>query len=256
MVKESASRVFIPKMDGFLMKRLRKFLSDNGLLLIFVALFLACLLGQALCGLSLYNETQSLHGLPQSGFWPYLATGGFLQGMFANWQAAILQLGSLIIFGIFLRQRGAAHSLKPGSSDKTRKRPLHAFHAVRSSTPRQSTEPSDRKEHVSAGPAPNWLHDNSLSIAFVLLFLITFLLHLFSGAADFNHQRAFDRQPALSAVQFLVSSKFWFTTLQTWEAEYMAIALYIFLSIFLRQEGSPESKPADSPDAETGETNK
>ena len=238
------------------MKRLRKFFSDNGLLLIFVALFLACLLGQALSGFSLYNETQAAHGATQSGFWPYLATGGFLQGMFANWQAAILQLGSLIIFGIFLRQRGAAHSLKPGSSGATRKRPLHAFREMRRSTPKGSTRTSPRKAHDSPDRRGNWLRDNSLSIAFALLFFITFLLHLFSGEASFNHQRAFNHQSALTAAQFFVSSKFWFITLQTWEAEYMAIALYIFLSIFLRQKGSPESKPVDSPDSETGETNK
>lgn len=243
-------------MYGFLMKRLRKFFSDNGLLLLFVALFLACLLGQALSGFALYNANQSAHGVAQYGFWPYLATGAFLQGMFANWQAAILQLGSLIIFGVFLRQRGAAHSLKPGSSGKTRKRPQHPFREMRRSTPKGSTKAPRRKTRDSPDRGANWLHDNSLSIAFVLLFFITFLFHLFSGAAAFNHQRAFNRQSALTAAQFFISSKFWFTTLQTWEAEYMAIALYIFLSIFLRQEGSPESKPANSPDSETGETNK
>jgi hypothetical protein len=218
-------------MYGFCMNRLKKFFSDNGLLLIFVALFLACLVGQALSGLSLYNETQSTHGVAQSDFWPYLTTGGFLQGAFANWQAAILQLGSLIIFGIFLRQRGAAHSLKPGSSGATRKRPLHAFRAMRKSTRKGTAKTSRHKAHDSADGRGDWLHDNSLSIAFVLLFLITFLLHLFSGEAAFNHQRAFNHQPALTAAQFFVSSQFWFTTQQTWEAEYMAIALYIFLSI-------------------------
>ena len=239
------------------MKSLRKFFSDNGLLLVFVALFLACLLGQALSGFSLYNETESAHGAAQSGFWPYLVTGGFLQGMFANWQAAILQLGSLIIFGIFLRQRGAPHSLKPRSASRaTRKRPLHAFREMRRSAPKVSKKTAHPKAHDSPERGGNWLHDNSLSIAFVLLFFITFLLHIVSGEAAFNHQRAFNHQSALTAAQFFVSSKFWFTTLQTWEAEYMAIALYIFLSIFLRQKGSPESKPAESSDSETGETNK
>ncbi len=36
----------------------------------------------------------------------------------------------------------------------------------------------------------------------------------------------------------------------------LAIGLYVLLSVFLRQEGSPESKPVESHDDETGEANK
>jgi len=63
-------------------------------------------------------------------------------------------------------------------------------------------------------------------------------------------------QPPIGLGAFAVSSTFWFETTQTWEAEFMAIGLYIFLSIYLRQEGSPESKPVDAGDNDTGETNK
>ncbi|MGI8821557.1 MAG: DUF6766 family protein [Chthoniobacterales bacterium] len=49
---------------------------------------------------------------------------------------------------------------------------------------------------------------------------------------------------------------FWFRTLQTGEAEFGVIAVFVVLSIFLRQEGLAESKPVESSDEETGETNK
>ncbi len=62
--------------------------------------------------------------------------------------------------------------------------------------------------------------------------------------------------PGVSLAQYVLSADFWFLTLQTWQAEYLAIALYIILSIFLRQEGSPESKPTEAANEETGEANK
>jgi hypothetical protein len=44
--------------------------------------------------------------------------------------------------------------------------------------------------------------------------------------------------------------------LQTWQAEYLAIAVFVVLSIFLRQQDSAESKPVESRDQTTGEANK
>jgi hypothetical protein len=53
----------------------------------------------------------------------------------------------------------------------------------------------------------------------------------------------------------VISAKFWSATLQTWQAEYLVIGVYLVLSIYLRQEGSAESKPTNSPDSETGKHN-
>ena len=226
------------------MMSVKKFVKDNGLLLVFTALFLVCVMGQALAGNALYNETQAGHGLARVSCWQYLRTGQFLQGMFSNWQAAILQLASLIIFGVFLRQRGAPHSMQPGEPPgKSEKEGGKAGKRARERRPRRGLKQG------------NWVQRNSLSLAFCLLFGAVFVLHLASGARAYNEQRMLEHQPAMTVNEFLGSSKFWFTTLQTWEAEYMAIALYIFLSIFLRQEGSPESKPVDAPNSETGDPN-
>lgn len=233
------------------MRKFKKFLADNGLLLIFSFLFLAFLIGQIFSGAALYNGTRAAHGLPPIGHWQYLTTGNFLQGTFSNWQAAIFQLGSLIIFGIFLRERGAAHSMKPGSAGAKRgghRHPVRAFSRF--------SKTSSRDEEAPSGAVASWFYRNSLSIAFVSLFAVCFVLHLFSGAASYNEQLALFHRAPLTVAEFLVSSKFWFSTFQTWEAEYMAIAVYIFLTIFLRQEGSPESKPVGSSDKDTGDTNK
>jgi hypothetical protein len=212
------------------MSTLKKFISEHGLLLIFVLLFLVFLIGEAFFGAAAYNDARAAHGFVQVSYWRYVCTGNFLQGMFANWQAAILQLGALIIFGVFLRERGAAHSLKPGRAAKKSRR-------------------------TASGKRADWFYRNSLSLAFVLLFLVTFVLHVLSGTSAYNEQLALLHRPPLSVIAFFVSPKFWFSTLQTWEAEFMAIALYIFLTIFLRQEGSPESKPVAAKDSDTGKTN-
>ena len=242
------------------MKKLKRFILDHSLVLIFVLLFIAFLIGQALAGATLYNETLANHGLAQVGYWQYVCTGNFLQGMFANWQAAILQLGSLIIFGIFLRERGAAHSIEPGKPVKPGKTARRSLWPRESAKHRaemdKSAKTSGKSKKAPSGKIAFWIYCNSLSLAFMLLFLVTFVLHLLSGAAAYNEQRALTHQTPLSIGAFFVSSKFWFSTFQTWEAEYMAIALFIFLTVFLRQEGSPESKPVGTSNATTGETNK
>lgn len=218
--------------DGEQQQERGNFFAENSLSIVLLVLFVAFLIAQSLSGLSLYNDNQTLHGLAKIGYWQYVRTGTFLQGMFSNWQAAILQLASLIIFGVYLHQRGAPHSRKS-----------IAF-----------GHPEHKDKRFP--PGDRWLRRNSLSLVFVVLFVAAFLLHLFSGAAAYNQTRAYSHQPPLSVAAFSVSAKFWFSTFQTWEAEFMAIALYVLLSIVLRQEGSPESKPVESSNSDTGNPNK
>ena len=102
----------------------------------------------------------------------------------------------------------------------------------------------------------NWFYRNSLSMAFLLMFVFSFALHVVFGARAYNEERSLAAQPPISIAAFLVSAKFWSTTLQTWQAEYLVIAIYVVLSIFLRQQGSPESKPVESSNETTGKANK
>ncbi|MEO6966168.1 MAG: DUF6766 family protein [Acidobacteriaceae bacterium] len=224
-------------MAGPRKKRWRKIQTsfvENGLSIVLLTLFVGFLIAQSLAGVSLYNDTRTAHGLGQVGYWRYVRTGTFLQGVFSNWQAAILQLASLIIFGVYLHQRGAPHSRKPGKFGH----------------PKGSEKLPWRGSHLG------WFRRNSLSFVFVALFVVAFILHLLSGAAAYNQELAYSHQVPLSVLAFFVSAKFWFTTFQTWQAEYMAIALYVLLSIFLRQEGSPESKPVGASNSDTGDPNK
>ena len=97
------------------------------------------------------------------------------------------------------------------------------------------------------------LYENSLSLALLLFFLVSIALHAVSGAGVYNNeQAAHGQQEHLSFLQYAGTSRFWFESFQNWQSEFLAIAAMVVLSIFLRQRGSPESKPVDSPHDETG----
>jgi hypothetical protein len=47
-------------------------------------------------------------------------------------------------------------------------------------------------------------------------------------------------------LEFMATQEFWFQSMQNWQSEFLAIAMMVILSVFLRQKGSPESKPVDA----------
>lgn len=214
-------------------EELNRILRGNSLSIALFALFFACLALQAVTGWFAFN--QSLHDdqRPALAFVAYLRTGNFLDGAFSNWQAAVLQLAVLVAFSAVLRQHGAAHSRKsePANLAKLRR-------------------------NVALRDTPlEWLRANSLSLAFFAMFALFFVLHAVFGTMKHNEDQAFRHQPPSSLTDYVLSADFWFTVFQTWEAEFGAIGLYVVLSIFLRQEGSPESKPVGASDEQTGGPN-
>jgi Domain of unknown function (DUF6766) len=210
-------------------KPLRQWIADHGLSLSFASLFAVCIAGQSICGHISYNSELALHGFPAVGYLGYLRTGNFLDGAFVNWQAALLQLGCLIVFAAKFREKGAAHSLSPR---------IHGL----------------RKRNQDGRHRP-WVYRHSLSLAFAALFAASFIAHLFFGAMDYNSSLQMIHKPQITTVEYGRSSAFWFSNAQTWEAEFAALVIYILLSVFLRQQGSPESKPVDSSNDVTGKTN-
>ena len=214
------------------------FVRDNSLSLALFALFAVCISLQSVTGWMAFNSSQ--HDVHQSeiGWAAYLRTGDFLDGVFSNWQAAVLQLAVLVAFSSVLRQRGAAHSRKLAHGN------VDALDA--------RTVEWKFKRRETAG---EWVYANSLSLAFFGAFALTFAAHAFAGALKTNEDRALQHLAPQAFSAYVASPAFWESVFQTWEAEFFAIGLYVVLSIFLRQENSPESKPVGCSDAETGETN-
>jgi len=208
--------------------RIYAWLYNNGLSVLFFALFVAALAAQSIAGLVGYNEQLSAHGLTRIRYIDYLSTGDFLDGVFTNWQAAILQLAALIIFGGVLHQKGASHSRRP-----------------------EGDSPEKRREE---GAGATWVYRHSLSITFTLYFIGSFAAHVVFGGWSYNETRALTGQPPVQVGDYLLTGTFWNKTCQTWEAEFFAIGLFLVSSIFLREQASAVSKPVHSGNQETGET--
>ena len=98
-----------------------------------------------------------------------------------------------------------------------------------------------------------FLYKYSLTIVLLLLFLASFVLHFYGSLKDENEIAALKGEPLENAFDYLTDSRFWFESFQNWQSEFLSVFAIIILSIFLRQKGSPQSKPVDAPHGETGE---
>ncbi|SHK04057.1 hypothetical protein SAMN02746009_00151 [Hymenobacter psychrotolerans DSM 18569] len=73
-----------------------------------------------------------------------------------------------------------------------------------------------------------------------------------TGWHDYNDELEQLKLPALTLGQYLGSGHFPEATFESWESEFLQMGLYVGLTIWLRQKGSPESKPVDASHDETG----
>jgi hypothetical protein len=96
-----------------------------------------------------------------------------------------------------------------------------------------------------------FLRENSLGLVFGLLFLIVLVGQAITGHADFNQQQLADNLPPVSFGRYITSASFGVDVLENWQSEYLQFFLYIFLTVWLLQKGSPESKKLDKPGRES-----
>ncbi|HEY0680759.1 MAG TPA: DUF6766 family protein [Steroidobacter sp.] len=215
-------------------------LRDNGLSLTLTVLFIVFIVGQALAGQRHYNEEQIEHGQPTVSLSEYVSSGPFWSATAENWESEFLQMAAYALFTVFLFQRGSAESKKIGESEPVDRDPKL------SRNKRNAPWPVRRGGWVLA------LYSNSLSLAFVLLFLISFGLHAVGGTAAHNEEELTHGGHTVTVLEYMHSSQFWFESFQNWQSEFLSLAVMVVFSIFLRQRSSPESKPVDAPHSETG----
>jgi hypothetical protein len=218
----------------------KRFLRDNGLSLVLLALFVSFLAGQLISGWLNYNEEQEEHQQAQIGFRQYLGTGACGEAVFENWESEFLQMCLYVLLTVFLFQRGSAESKDPDKSDEMDE------HSV------SRADRSDIPLPVRKGGLILMLYNHSLSLAFMLLFAISFAGHAVCGAQAYNKEAAEHGRNAISVWQYLSTSQFWFESFQNWQSEFLAIFSIVVLSIWLREKGSPESKPVAAAYSETG----
>jgi hypothetical protein len=218
----------------------RALLRDNGLSLVLSALFVVFMAGQIWTGLLQHNDELASHGEPALTLPAYLSSGHFIEATAENWESEFLQMAAYVLLTVVLFQRGSAESKKIGEPEAVDR------------DPRLLRDRKDAPWPVRRGGWILKVYENSLSLAFVLLFLGSFALHAAGGAAAYNAEQLGHGGEALSIVGYLATPQFWFESFQNWQSEFLSLIGMVVLSVFLRQRGSPESKPVDAPHAATG----
>jgi hypothetical protein len=218
---------------------MRDWLHRNSLSLTMFGLFLLFLAGQAVAGHREFNEDQRAHGQPVVSLGAYLSNPHFVEAVFENWESEFLQMGSFVLLTVWLRQRGSPES-KPLEGEE----PVDAD--PRRSRRRNSPWPVHRGRWILK------VYENSLSIALFSLFALSFVLHAVGGTGTYNEEQLIHGEPTVSVIQYVGTSRFWFESFQNWQSEFLAVGALAVLAIFLRQRGSPESKPVAAPNRETG----
>jgi hypothetical protein len=224
---------------------MRRFLKDNGLGLVTFSLFFITLIGLTFVGHRTYNAEQEEHGEKTVTLGQFLKTGYYLESVFENWESEFLQMGIYVFLTAFLVQRGSAESKKPTDE-------LEGEKEASEEDPELHRNDPDAPWPVRYGGVVSAIYENSLGLAFLLLFLMSFAGHAAWGLGAYNSDQLAHGQPAVSIFGYLSSSQFWFESLQNWQSEFLAVLAIVVLSIFLRQRGSPESKPTHAPLSQTG----
>jgi hypothetical protein len=213
---------------------------NNGLSITLLALFLVTWLGQSVAGHRYHNEEQRDHGQPEIGYVEYLKSPAFVEATAENWESEFFQMAFYVVLTVFLFQKGSSESKDPAKKERVDREP----------DPKRKGAPWP----VRRGGLVLHLYKNSLALALFGLFLVSFLMHAAGGAGEYNaEQREHGKAGELSALEYMRTSRFWFESLQNWQSEFLAVLAIVVLSIWLRQAGSPESKPVDAPHDETGE---
>lgn len=221
------------------MKKQNSVLYKNSLSIVLAACFILCLVGQVINGLKVYEDELKDLGAPREvSLGEYLTSGHFLQTTFENWESEFLQMGMYVILTIFLRQVGSSESKSLDKEEEVDREP----NPLRKDVPWP----------VKKGGITLWIYKHSLSIAFAILFLLSFILHAYGSLNRYNEEQKLKGEPTESWNEYLVSDNFWYESFQNWQSEFIAVFSIVVLSIFLRQKGSPESKPVDAPNDETG----
>ena len=220
---------------------MRRFLWENSLSIVFGILFLASLLGQSVAGWKDLNEELAAHDDATISWVRYLLSSEFGSAVLENWQSEFLQFFTFILATIWLVQKGSNESKKLDDAGLE----------------------SDQKQRVGGWAAPNspWLartkglayhvYANSLLIVMGLIFIGSWFGQSVTSWTVYNAEQAEHEQSAVGWLKYLTTPDFWEKSLQNWQSEFLAVGTMVIFTVYLRQRGSPESKPVGAPHDET-----
>jgi hypothetical protein len=213
---------------------------DRSLTLTMLGLFAVCAVGQVLAGWLDFNQTAASHGEPPIALGAYVTRGHMWEALFENWESEFLQMSAFVVLTAYLYQVGSPESRRPRA------------HELADADPREFRDLPDVPWAVRRGGWVLRVYEYSLGGALFLLFLASFAGHLLGGWAELSAEQRLHGQAPGTLLEYATSSRFWFESLQNWQSEFLSVGVMVWLAVYLRQRGSPESKPVHAPHAETG----
>jgi hypothetical protein len=219
-----------------------RWLRDNGLAIAFGLIFLASLVGQAISGHGSVNHDAVLHQGDPISFWHYVTSAVFWTDVMENWQSEYLQFTLYIFATVWLLQRGSNESKALDDAGlQSDEEQLVGEHAKRNSP-----------AWAKVGGARTAIYSNSLVIVMTTIWLLSWFAQSITGRVNYNETQLDHHATPVSWITYITTSDFWNRTLQNWQSEFLAVGSMAILSVYLRQRGSPESKPVGSPHSATG----
>jgi hypothetical protein len=221
---------------------MRRFVKDNSLSIVFLLLFLAALGLQSIAGWHNYNADQLEHHEQVVSWARYVTSSSFGVDVLENWQSEYLQFTLFILLTVWLVQRGSPESKEPGKeggeSDEEQRVGPHAD--------------ADSPLWARVGGLRTFVYSNSLLLLMTTIWVVSWLGQSIAGVVDFNQQQQAHGEGAISWAEYLTRADFWDRTLQNWQSEFLAVGSMAIFAVYLRQRGSPESKPVGAPHRATG----
>jgi hypothetical protein len=221
---------------------MRRFVRENSLSLVFLAFFVLAVAGQAIAGWNEFNNDATAHSEATISLGRYLTSSSFGNALLENWQSEYLQFTLYILLTVWFVQRGSPESKElekvGGESDEDQ---LVGEHAK-----------ADSPRWAKAGAVKTRLYANSLVIVMVAIWLLSWFGQSVTGWSEYNSDQITHHEPTVNWLGYLGSANFWEATLQNWQSEFLAVGSMAVFSIYLRQRGSPESKPVGAAHDATG----
>jgi hypothetical protein len=217
-----------------------RWLRDNGLSITLVVLFGLSVIGHAWAGWISSNEELIRDGASPLTLLAYLGGGEFNATLFENWESEFLQMAAYVMLTAYLFQRGS-----PESKDPDEKAPQDR-------DPKADANQADAPWPVRAGGFARAVYAHSLGLALSILFALSFVLHWINSTRHAADEAGRHGEPAPTLIQHLGSAELWFESFQNWQSEFLSTAVLIVLAIYLREKGSPESKPVAASHSQTG----
>ena len=218
----------------------REWIHDRSLTIVMLGLFAIFTVGQFLTGLHEHNAELVAHGRSAITLWAYFENGHLWEALFENWESEFLQMAAFVTLTTIFYQVGSPESRRPRVAEAV------------DADPRRFAHLPDVPWPVKRGGWILRVYENSLGLALFLLFLVSGIGHALGGFKAFAADQALHGEPPPSFVDYVTSSRFWFESFQNWQSEFLSVGVMVWLSVYLRQRYSPESKAVHAPHSESG----